>query len=141
MSALAAIHITASLAVQLLRILAQMFGWPNGTVTPNLIASALIWLPAFLHLHLKLNRHQRQIIAATGVRAFDDLFGKPRPRPPRRKKARSTRQDVKSRLSRLSRQSRRVGRHEANRRLKNAESTMAAPPLGERPELDGPSAS
>jgi hypothetical protein len=42
-------------------ILTTMFGWPNGIVVGNMIASALWATPAFLHLHRKLDAMHRHI--------------------------------------------------------------------------------
>jgi len=42
------------------RILSEMFGWPNGIVVGNLIASALWATPALVHLHRKIDRHHRE---------------------------------------------------------------------------------
>jgi hypothetical protein len=43
-----------------------LFGWPNGIVLGNLLAS-LIWaVPALIHLHVKLNRHHNEILARKG---------------------------------------------------------------------------
>lgn len=37
----------------------ELFNWPSGIVVGNLIASALWAVPAFWHLHWKIDRHQR----------------------------------------------------------------------------------
>jgi len=42
-------------------VVATMFRWPDGIVLGNLIASAFWALPAFIHLHLKINRNQREL--------------------------------------------------------------------------------
>lgn len=48
-------------------VLGEMFGWPTGNVIGNLLASAL-WAPlAFVHLHIKLNRHRRELTAEKGL--------------------------------------------------------------------------
>lgn len=41
-------------------VLAELFRWPDGIVVGNLIASALWAVPAFVHLHVKLNRQHRE---------------------------------------------------------------------------------
>lgn len=44
--------------------LLTLFGWPDGIVVGNLIASALWAAPALAHLHWKINRHHREQLAA-----------------------------------------------------------------------------
>lgn len=50
-------------------ILYEMFGWPQGIVVGNLIASALWAAPALVHLHRKLNKHHREHMMKEGYRA------------------------------------------------------------------------
>jgi hypothetical protein len=47
-------------------IASTLFGWPNGIVLGNLLASALWATPALIHLHRKLDRHHRAIRQAKG---------------------------------------------------------------------------
>jgi len=37
-----------------------LFGWPNGICTGNLIASAIWAVPALVHIHIRISRHQRR---------------------------------------------------------------------------------
>lgn len=44
----------------IITVLSTMFQWPQGIVVGNLIASAIIGIPAYIHTHLKLrNLHHR----------------------------------------------------------------------------------
>lgn len=38
-----------------------MFKWPEGILVGNLIAAAICGVPAYIHTHLKFNRHQEEI--------------------------------------------------------------------------------
>lgn len=53
------------------RILVTLFGWPNGIVVGNLIASALWAAPALAHLHIRLTRQHRAHMAALRRRGRD----------------------------------------------------------------------
>lgn len=44
-----------------LSILTTLFGWPNGIVVGNLLASAIWAIPAFVHLHLRLRKIHRNV--------------------------------------------------------------------------------
>lgn len=43
-------------------ILATLFGWPDGIVVGNLIASALWALPALWHLDRRMRRRHQQLL-------------------------------------------------------------------------------
>ena len=60
-------------------VLSELFGWPNGIVVGNLIASAIWAAPALWHLHRKLDaqhaeriaqaaRHHAEVLAGLGRR-------------------------------------------------------------------------
>jgi len=43
-------------------ILLTLFAWPNGIVVGNLIASAILGVPALLHLHWRITKHHREVM-------------------------------------------------------------------------------
>jgi hypothetical protein len=47
-------------------VLGELFGWPDGIVVGNLIASALWAAPALWHLHRKINRNHRELKHGSG---------------------------------------------------------------------------
>jgi hypothetical protein len=54
----------------MIHLLAVLFGWPNGIVLGNLIASALWAAPALFHLHRKISRHHREQLDAIQAEAI-----------------------------------------------------------------------
>jgi hypothetical protein len=48
-------------------VLVTLFGWPNGIVLGNLLASAIWGLPALIHLHIKINRNHKELTADRGM--------------------------------------------------------------------------
>lgn len=51
----------------MLRVLWEMFRWPDGIVLGNLIASALWAAPALLHLHRKLDANHAERVTQAAV--------------------------------------------------------------------------
>lgn len=105
---------------RLITLLAAICAWPHGTgVGANVIASVLLGLPAFLHLHIKLNRHQRELAAALLGQVFEATVAA----APRRKNLRSI-------VGIFRTPGRRVGRHKRPGRLNDGVTAKSRPPSG-----------
>ena len=54
------------MGAEIARVFKTMFDWPYGIVVGNLIASIMWAAPAFIHLHIRLRRHERKLDQIAG---------------------------------------------------------------------------